>query len=382
MLRNLGGAALGALALDAGLASCTARGFSAMPVVRTEPDRSGSERLVRFANWPAYTDRAPGNPRVHPTLAEFTARTGIRVDYSEPIGGNEEFFGLTGISLAMGRSTGYDLLVLSDWLVAQFVHLGWAQPLSPGLVPNSGRLLPRFRDWPVPDVARYSLPWQGGFTGIIYNARLTGRQVTGILDMLTDPNMRGKVSLVTDMRDVTGLVMLELGSDPADFTAAEFSAALRVLAQSVQAGQIAYTTNYYLPPLLKGKLVAAVGWAGDALFGQQQDPDIQFTWPPGGGMLWTDNMVIPAPARHKANAERLMNFYYQPSVAAQLSAYEQYLCPVVGTAAAMRGLDPALATQQYIFPSADLLSSGHTFKVLTPAQSATLTSAYEAAVGL
>jgi spermidine/putrescine transport system substrate-binding protein len=184
------------------------------------------------------------------------------------------------------------------------------------------------------------------------------------------------------MRDVTGLVMLELGSNPADFSRAEFNAALRVLGQSVQAGQIAFSTNYYLPPLLKGRLVACVGWAGDVLFAREHDPDIQFTWPSGGGMLWTSNMVIPAPARHGDNAERLMSFYYQPSVAARLAAYERYLCPVAGTKSVMRGLDPALAVQQFMFPGADLLSSGHTFKVLTPMQSATLTSAYQIAVGL
>ena len=379
-LLGLGGAAAGALTLGASLAACGLPEFAPAPLAGPRHRGSGSQPLVRFANWPAYTDRSPANPAVHPTLAEFTARTGIQVDYSEPITGNEVFLGRIGIPLAMGRSTGYDVVVLSDWVVAQLIRLGWAEPLSPDLVPDAGRLLPRFRDWPVPDVRRYSLPWQGGFTGIVYNARVTGRPVTGVMDLLTSADLRGKVTLVEDMRDVTGLVMLELGSDPGDFSQAEFAAAVSVLQRSVQSGQVAYVSNYYLPPLIKGRIAACVGWAGDALFAS--NPDIRFAWPATGGMIWTDNMVIPAFAAHRENAERLIAWYYQPRIAAQLSAYEMYLCPVSGSQAAMRRLDPALAAQRYIFPSAELLASGHTFRVLTPAESAAFTSSDQAAVGL
>lgn len=378
LLRGIGGAALGAFALDA----CTAQGFAPVPIARRVPSRLRWQPIVRFANWPAYVDSAPGNPRIHPTLAEFSTRSRIQVAYSEPITSNEEFFGRIGIALAMGRNTGYDLVVLTDWLVAQLIDLGWAHELSPRLVPGAARLLTRFRAWPVPDVRRYSLPWQGGLTGIVYNYRVTGRPISGILDMLTDPALRGRVSLDTDMRDVVGLTMLELGIDPADFSGAEFRRAVRVLGNIAQSGQVAYATNYYMPPLIRGKLAACVGWAGDVLYAQDAYPEIRFTWPAKGGMLWTDNMVIPVTARHPENAQRLMDFYYQPSVAAQLSAYERYLCPVTGTQAAMRNVDPGLVSQEYIFPTPELLARAHTFKILSPAQGAAYTSAYQSAVGL
>lgn len=376
------GITLGALALDGGLASCAPLAITPVPVPRADADKSGSDRVVRFANWPAYVDRAPGNPRNHPTLTEFTARTRITVDYSEPISGNEEFFGLIGTRLAMGEDTGYDLMVLSDWLVAQLIGQGWAQELSPRLTPAAARLLPAFSNWPVPDARRYSLPWQGGFTGILYNARVTGRPVTSMADLLRSPDLRGRVSLVSDLRDVIGLVMLELGTDPGDFSMAEFRTALRYVERSVQDGQIAYVTNYAVPPLIKGNLAASVGWAGDALFAQDQHPEIRFVLPAAGGMVWTDNMVIPASSRHRENAERLIDFYYQPRVAAQLSAYERYLCPVAGTAAVMQRLDPALARQEFIFPTPELLARAHKFKVLAPAEAVALSASYAAAVGL
>jgi spermidine/putrescine transport system substrate-binding protein len=324
----------------------------------------------------------PGNPPRHPTLETFTRRTGIVVDYSEPITADEQFVGEIGISLAMGWAPGYDLVVLTDWVVAELIQLGWAQPLSPALLSNGSRLLPRFRDWPTPDVRRYSLPWQCGFTGIVYNLAVTHRPVTSMTDLLTSPDLHGKVSLPTDYQDVVALVMLDIGIDPATFTDREFGAALAVLNRAVQAGQITMVTNYYGPDLLKGTIAASVGWAGDVLYFREQDPDIYFTWPKAGGYIWSDNMVIPARARHTENAERLMNFYYEPDIAAQLSMYERYMCPVLGTQDAMRRLDPGLADEKYIFPTPGLLDSGHFFKILTPQQNSGYTASYQNIVGL
>jgi spermidine/putrescine transport system substrate-binding protein len=380
-LRALGGAGLGVTALGAALSACSAQDLVPVPLARAA-DLSRTEPVVRFANWFQYVDTVPGNPPRHPTLEQFTRQTGIVVDYSEPITADEQFVGEIGISLAMGWVPGYDLVVLTDWVVAELIQLGWAQPLSPALLANGSRLLPKFRDWPVPDVRRYSLPWQCGFTGIVYNLAVTHRPVTSMTDLLTSPDLRGKVSLPTDYQDVVALVMLDIGINPATFTDREFGAALAVLNRAVQAGQITMVTNYYGPDLLKGTIAASVGWAGDVLYFSEQNPDIYFTWPKAGGYIWSDNMVIPARARHTENAERLMNFYYEPDIAAQLSMYERYMCPVLGTQDAMRRLDPGLAKEKYIFPTPGLLDSGHFFKILTPQQNSGYTASYQNIVGL
>jgi spermidine/putrescine transport system substrate-binding protein len=379
-LRRLGLAGAGALA-GAGLAGCAADDLAAVPRITAAADRSASERVVVFANWPQYVDQA-GNPPRYPTLREFTRQTGIDVAYSEPINSNEEFLARIGIPLALGRPCGYDLMVLSDWVLPELIELGWLERLAPALTPNADRLLPEFANWPVPEVRHYALPWQGGFTGILYNERVTRRPVTSMTDLLTSPDLRGKVGLTQDMRDVMCLVMLDLGIDPASFGPRDFRTALAMIAQAVSVGQIKSVSEYYLPALTSGEIAATVGWAGDALFSQPDHPYVRFAWPQTGGMVWTDNMVIPTLARHPANAQRLMNFYYQPDVAAQLSAYEEYLCPVRGTGAAMRQLDPALARQKYIFPTKALLSTSHRFRNLTPAESADYTASYLSVVGL
>jgi spermidine/putrescine transport system substrate-binding protein len=380
-LRGLGAAGLGAVAFGAGLGACAAPDLATVPLPRGPAGRS-RERVVRFGNWLNYIDQAPADPARHPTLEEFTRRTGIAVDYSEPISSNEQFLGLIEIPLAMGWSTGYDLVVLTDWVVAELIRLGWAHPLPPRLVPNAARLLPHFRDYPVPDVSGYSLPWQGGFTGIVYNSAVTHRPVTSMRDFLTAPDLRGKVSLATEMRDVLTLVMLDMGIDPVTFTSREFTAAVTALGNAAQAGQVGLVTDYYGPALLKGSIAAAVGWSGDYLNFRVQNPHIEFTWPAAGGGLWTDNMVIPAGAQHAENAERLMNFYYEPAIAAQLSIAESYVDPVLGAADAMRRADPALAAEEYIFPTPELLRSAHFFKLLTPQQNVEYTARYQSAVGL
>ncbi len=383
-LRGIGAAAgLGAVALGGGLlSSCSAQDLAAVPLAAGASDRSRRQKVVRFANWPGYLDQAPTDPGQHPTLAEFTRRTGIAVEYSEPIDGNEEFFAQIGMPLALGESTGYDLVVLSDWLIPELIQLGWLDALSPGGVPNASRLRPEFRNWPVADVRRFSLPWQGGLTGIAYNMAATHRPVTSMHDLLTAPDLKGRVSLVADMRDVMGLIILAEGGNPAAFSSTEFGSALAMLRRSIQTGQIRAVTNDYTAGLSQGTIAACVAWSGDVLGIQPSNADVRFTWPSAGGMLWTDNMVIPAFAGHKENAERLMSYYYEPAVAARLSAQELFLCPVIGADVAMRQVDPALAEDRYIFPTPKILQSSYHFMILSPQQSMDYTASYNETVGL
>jgi spermidine/putrescine transport system substrate-binding protein len=379
-LTRVGTAGVGAVMLGAGLSDCATPGLAQVPVRAAVTDESRTRRVVRFANWIREIDTSANGG--HPTLAQFTRQTGIRVDYNGFIADDNEAMGVIGMALAAGQDPGYDLIVLGDWVLAQFVEQGWAAELSPGLLTNAWRMDPRFRDWPVPDVRRYALPWVAGFTGIGYNVNLTRRPVTSMTDLLTSPDLHGRVSLTAEMRDVIGLILLDQGSDPADFSATEFGTAAGILQRAVSAGQVRLVTDNYLPFLVNGTVAAGVVWGGDILGSQTANPALRFTWPARGGLLWTDNMTILASSPVRANAERLMNFYYQPDVAAQLAAWMEYICPVRGAKAVMQHLDPALAGAEQIFPSAAMLRSGHYFKILSTAQIASYTAAFQTAVGL
>src|ERR1039457_4986846 len=356
--RFLRGIGFGGLGLVAGALGTGALGACGGTDLAPAPLRTGMADL----------SPAPGYPRPPPSVGGPPRRTGLVVEYSEPVQANDQFVGQMGVQLALGRSPGYDLVVVSDWMVAQLIDLGWIQPLSPAAVPNAARLVPEFRNSPLPDVRRYALPWQGGFTGIAWNLSATHRPVTSMSDLLTSPDLRGRVGLVAEMGDVMGLIMLGMGVNPAAFTDAEFDAALRQLDQAAGAGQVRTVTNDYTAMLASGEIAACTAWAGDILDMQQTYPQLRFALPEAGGMLWTDDMVIPAFTPHKENAARL-------------SAYEQFICPVLGAQAVMRSVDPALAGARYVFPPAELLARGHYFKLLSPSLNKSYNSRYATAVG-
>ena len=198
------------------------------------------------------------------------------------------------------------------------------------------------------------MPWQSGLTGIAYNAKLT-KEVRSFDELLTRPDLKGKVSLLSEMHDTMLFMLLLEGADPEDFTDEEFGKAIDRLQKATDAGQIrAFTGNEYAQDLVKGNVVACEAWSGDIIQLQFDNPDIKFVAPEEGLALWSDNMLVPNKAEHRANAEELMNFYYDPVNAATLAAWVNYICPVEG-APAGHGEDRLQPRRQ----PADLPERGH-----------------------
>ncbi|MEU9773939.1 MULTISPECIES: spermidine/putrescine ABC transporter substrate-binding protein [unclassified Streptomyces] len=330
-------------------------------------DRSDSEKRLTFSNWTEYMDISDDG-RTRPTLAEFTRRTGIAVKYTEDINDNVEFFGKIQPQLAAGQDTGRDLINVTDWLAARMIRLGWVQKLDPSLLPHAyANLAPQFRspDW---DPGRaYSYPWTGIPAVIAYNIKATGgRQVTSVSQLLDDPRLSGRVSLLTEMRDTVGLTLLDMGKDPGKVTDADYDAALARLQKAVDRKQIRrFTGNDYTSDLDKGDIAACVAWAGDLIQLQVDNPDIRYAVPEAGYMTATDNLLVPAQARHKANATRLIDYYYELPVAAQLAAYINYVTPVAGVGPELAKIDPELASNPLILPDEAMAAKSHSFRSLS-----------------
>jgi spermidine/putrescine transport system substrate-binding protein len=252
--------------------------------------------------------------------------------------------------------------VLTDWMAARMVNLGWLQKLDKAQVPNvEANLVPTLKS-PSWDKNRdYSVPWQSGLTGIAYNAKLT-KEVRSFDELLTRPDLKGKISLLSEMHDTMLFMLLLEGADPEDFTADEFSSAIERLEKANDSGQIrAFTGNEYAQDLVKGNIVACEAWSGDVIQLQFDNPDIKFVAPEEGLALWSDNMLIPNKAAHKANAEKLMDYYYEPQVAATLAAWVNYICPVAGAKQAMEKIDPTLVDNKLIFPDEETLTKAKDF---------------------
>ncbi len=359
----------GALALG-GLTTLSACGI---PPAKREgqaadsEDRSAKEKQLAFSNWTEYMDVGE-NDKGRPTLEAFTKRTGIKVKYTEDINDNVEFFGKVQPQLAAGQDTGRDLICVTDWLAARMIRLGWAQKLDPSLLPHAyANLSAQFRspDW---DPGRaYSYPWTGISTVIAYNSKATGgRKVDSVTQMLDDPKLKGRVGFLTEMRDTVGMTMLDLGKDPAKFTDADYDTAIGRLQKGVDKKQIRrFTGNDYTSDLDKGDLAACLAWAGDVIQLQADNPDIKYAIPAAGYLTSSDNLLVPAQAGHRTNATRLIDYYYELPVAAQLAAYINYVCPVEGVAGELAKIDPELASNALIIPDRAMAAKSHAFRSLS-----------------
>lgn len=330
-------------------------------------DRSEKEKRIAFSNWTEYMDVDEAGRR-HPTLDAFTERTGIKVAYTEDINDNSEFFGKIQPQLAAGQETGRDLIVLTDWLAARLIRLGWVQKLDPANLPHAfANLSPQFRnpDW---DPGRaYSYPWQGISTVLAYNKKaLDGIEVKSVSDLLDNPKLKGRVGFLTEMRDTVGMVLLDEGKDPARFTDDDYDAAIARLQKGVDRGQIRrFTGNDYTSDLSKGDFAACLAWAGDVVQLKADNPDIDFVIPDSGYVTSSDNMLIPNKARHKTNAERLIDYYYEPRPAAELAAYINFVCPVDGVKDELAKIDEDAANNPLIIPDKAMQAKSHSFRSLS-----------------
>jgi spermidine/putrescine transport system substrate-binding protein len=374
---GIGGVAVAAAACGAG------GGGDSAPTASAPEDKSETEKVVLWSNWVEYLD-IDEDTGGYPTLERFQEQTGISVSYNEDINDNNEFYAKVRAQLEQGQSIDRDIVVLTDWMAGLWINNGFAQKLDKAAIPNSANLIPRLQSVSFDQPRDYTLPWQGGFAGLGYNISAIedalGVSELTSLDQLFDPALRGKVTLLSEMRDTMGVMLGWLGYDPSNFTDDQFQEAIAALTAQIDSGQVRQVTgNDYLTALDTGDVVAVIGWSGDVL---TLGDDFGFTLPESGATLWTDNMLIPSVSTHKANAEALMNYYYDPEVAAEVAAYINYLCPVTGAQEAMEQIDPDLADNEFIFPSQAKLDSAYVFKDLTLEQDEAYQREFQRAIGL
>ena len=111
--------------------------------------------------------------------------------------------------------------------------------------------------------------------------------------------------------------------------------------------------NEYAEDLTSGDATAVIGWSGDMfILKSENEGKFDFAIPESGGTISGDNLMIPSTvsAEGKVNAEKLINFYYEPAIAAEVAAYVNYVCPVKGAQAEMEKIAPELASSPFIFP--------------------------------
>jgi spermidine/putrescine transport system substrate-binding protein len=340
---------------------------------------------LKFANWPAYIDLAgkageageyaPGSS---PTLEEFKGKYGVEVDYEEKIGDNDAFVQTIKPALVGGLATGWDLMVLTDWMAAKIVTNQWAEKIDQASVPACAA---NIRDalkgvtWdPNQD---YHYPWQSGMTGIGVNTKtLKDNNIpepTKIADLWNIP--ADKMSFLSESRDTFGLTLLKLGIDANGDTVTDDQ--LQQVYDAIKPlvdGGLRFQGNEYLQDFAQKKVWAAYVWSGDLASSGTEDD--KFIFPEEGTMIWTDNMMIPKGAANKYTAELMMDFVYDPKIAAQIANYVYYVSPVKGAADEIKKLDPEAATNPLLFPTDDIVAKQHNFQSLSAEREKTLNDLY------
>lgn len=362
-------------------------------------DVSDTDRVVRWASRALYLDRDEAGT-TFPTLTAFETKTGITPSYLEEIEDVESYAATMSDRMRGGQDLRRDLVLLRDWMTRRAVRAGWVAKLDRGRnIPNAANILGRLANVDYDPGRQYSLTWQSGLTGLGWNVaeyrKLTRRTQLRSLDDLWNPALKGRVGVLTEMRDTMGLILLAQGVDPArPFGRDRFENAVALLRKQLSAGQIRQVSgNSYVQDLAAGDVVAVIGWSGDILQlnaaaraagGTPGHDPYGFALPESGGMLWNDDLVVPLGATHRTNAEILLNYYYDPTVAAQVAAHVRYLCPVKGAQAAMRRLpdvDPALAADPLVFPRDADLKRAHRFRSLSDTEERDFEALFRASTG-
>ena len=311
---------------------------------------------LRFSNWTLYID-VDDKTKKRPTLEEFKRRFGVDVEYTEDINSNSEYFGKIQGPLSRGQSINRDIVVLTDneRFLSLMIDRDWVEELDKDAIPNIENLVDVQKEPGFDPDRKFSLPWQSGMTGIAYNAKLTS-PITSVDQLLEDPKLKGKITMLDNFSDSLGIVMQANGDDPSNVTDDAFNSAIERVRAAVQSGQIRqFTGNDYTGPLSRGDLIACLAWSGDIVQLQADNADLKWGIPSDGGMIWTDNMLIPQ-GGNAHTASVYMNYVYDPKVAAKLAAYINYVTPVKGAKEELAKTDPDTANNELIFPTEETLS--------------------------
>jgi spermidine/putrescine transport system substrate-binding protein len=359
--------AAGGMVLGTGLAAACSGGRE-----DTRAGRRGG-RTLRISNWPLYIDGR--------TVADFERATGIETDYTEDINDNAEFLARISEPLRRGRSIDRDIVVLTDWTAARLIERGYVAPLLDGNFPNKANLVDDLKQVDFDPGRRYTVPWMSGMTGVGYNPERTGRELTSVNDLF-DPRFKGQVTMLTEMRDTLGLVMLGMGRDPATCTRADVQAAAARVKRARESGQIRkFTGNDYVEDLAAGNIAAAFAWSGDMHGLAADNPALRWIAPQEGAILYSDNMMIPKTSDRRELAMAWMNFVYDPRHSARIVAGAPYLSPVKGTAAELAKIAPALASNPLVNPPEELRARLHTFRTLDDAEDTGYNRIFQDAIG-
>jgi spermidine/putrescine transport system substrate-binding protein len=310
-----------------------------------------------FSNWPLYIDKS--------VIKSFNKKYGGKCKYVEEINDNFEFFGKIRQQLEAGQPINRDIITPTDYLAARLVRLNYVEPIDKKNVPNQANMVDNLKSINYDPKRDFSMPWQSGAIGLGYNIKKTGRELKSTKDLF-DPKFKGRVTMLQEPYDSANQVLLGDGVDASKATIDQILGAIEKIDKANKAGQFRrFTGNDYTTDLAKGNVWVSLAYSGDLIQLQSDNPDLRFAYPDEGSMLFTDNMMMPAKVAHPYAAETMMNYVYEPEVAAKIAAYVNYISPVKGVKEVLEKTDPKIASNPLIFPPDEIAAKLHPYPALS-----------------
>ncbi|MCI9224202.1 MAG: spermidine/putrescine ABC transporter substrate-binding protein [Acutalibacter sp.] len=281
--------------------------------------------------------------------AEFTRRTGIKVNYTT-FDSNESLY-----SKLVGGGADYDVIVPSDYMVSRLIDEGMLLPLDYENIPNYQYIDEQFRSPGYDPEEKYSVPYTWGVVGVFYNTRYID-EVTS-WESLWNDEYAGKILMFDNPRDSFAIAQFLLGQDVNTTDPEEWRAAADLLKAQKPLVQ-AYVMDQIFDKMESGEAWIAPYYAGDAAILVDNSEDIDFAVPKEGTNFFVDAMCVPKTASHKREAEEYINFLCEPEISGANMDYVGYSTPET---AAREYLDPEVAESPLHYPDAETIARTQIF---------------------
>ncbi|KNC15754.1 spermidine/putrescine ABC transporter substrate-binding protein [Pantoea sp. RIT-PI-b] len=298
-------------------------------------------KTLYFYNWTEYVP--PG------LLEQFTKETGIKVIYST-YESNESMYA----KLKTWKDGAYDLVVPSTYFVAKMRNEGMLQKIDKSQLSNFKNLDPNLLNKPFDPNNDYSIPYIWGATAIGVNTdEVDAKSITRWAD-LWQPQYKQSLLLTDDAREVFQMALRKLGYSGNTRDPKQIEAAYEEL-KKLMPNVLAFNSDNPGNPFMEGEVNVGMIWNGSAYVARQAGTPLQIIWPQEGGIFWMDNLAIPANAKNRAGALKLINFLLRPEVAAQVAETIGYPTPNL---AAKKLLPQAVANDPSLYPSEAVIKNG------------------------
>ncbi|MCJ7585301.1 MAG: spermidine/putrescine ABC transporter substrate-binding protein [Anaerolineales bacterium] len=307
----------------------------------------GGQKASNVLNLYAWSEYVPQG-----LLDDFTAQTGIKVNY-DTYSSNEEL-----LAKLQAGASGYDVIIPSDYTVAIMIKQGMLEELDHSKIPNFVNIDNRFTNPDFDPGDKYTVPYQWGTTGLMYDKTKVPFEPTHWAD-LWDPAFANRLVALDDGREIIGVVLQTLGYDKNTVDQAQLEEAKQKLLE-LKPNIRLFDSDSPHTALLNGEAWAGITWNGDAALAFRENPDIVYICPQEGCGIWFDNLAIPKNAPHKDAALAFINYVLSPKASVMITEEFPYSSPNTAGLEYLKTYDAALYQSYMDFsgtnPSDDFLA--------------------------